>query len=116
MQARGDQMIWLKREEQLQLGLAALVRVMDALLDLQAGTAAPKLRLHSQHAVVTHSLHYILDCPMYGFLALHMYTQQTDVGPMCTCHPVPSIQHNNLAAVLVMPHLSLSYRQPYHVL
>lgn len=38
MQARGDQMVWLKRPEQVQLGHTALVGVMDALLNLQQGT------------------------------------------------------------------------------
>ena len=37
LQARGDQMVWLKRHEQVQLGHTALVCVMDSLLKLQEG-------------------------------------------------------------------------------
>ena len=83
MQARGDQMIWLKREEQLQLGHTALVGVMDALLDLQAGTAAPASHLHSHHAAITDSLHRVHNCQVYGFSDCeHLHTKdrrRTDV-------------------------------------
>ncbi|KAL0031913.1 hypothetical protein WJX79_004937 [Trebouxia sp. C0005] len=38
-QARGDEMVWLKRQEQTNAGHTALVGLMDALLNLQQGLA-----------------------------------------------------------------------------
>jgi len=37
LQARGDDMIWLKRQQQADAGHTALVGLMDALLHLQQG-------------------------------------------------------------------------------
>ncbi|KAA6427899.1 MAG: c transferase [Trebouxia sp. A1-2] len=39
LQARGDEMVWLKRQEQTNAGHTALVGLMDALLHLQQGLA-----------------------------------------------------------------------------
>jgi hypothetical protein len=37
LQARGDEMVWLKRQQQADAGHTALVGLMDALLHLQQG-------------------------------------------------------------------------------
>jgi len=37
LQARGDEMVWLKRQQQADAGHTALVGLMDALLHLQPG-------------------------------------------------------------------------------
>ncbi len=37
LQARGDEMVWLKRQQQVDAGHTALVGLMDALLHLQQG-------------------------------------------------------------------------------
>lgn len=37
LQARGDEMVWLKRQQQADAGHEALVGLMDALLHLQQG-------------------------------------------------------------------------------
>lgn len=43
LQARGDEMVWLKRQEQTNAGHTALVGLMDALLHLQQGEVLPVL-------------------------------------------------------------------------
>ena len=53
LQARGDDMIWLKRQQQADAGHTALVGLMDALLHLQQGNM----------------LHVPSQCPGFGVRA-----------------------------------------------
>lgn len=56
MQARGDQMVWLKRQDQLDAGHNALVDAMDALLALQQGIIVTHIAFDASPACLACSM------------------------------------------------------------